>query len=458
MEAELLLSKVKVQKESLINSKLKDLNYRISMLKKLKTNILDMEDEICQALKIDLNKSASESYMTEIGMVLSEISYMVKNVKKFAKKQKVKTSLSLFPAKSYKLPCAYGQVLILSPWNYPFMLTLIPLIDAVSAGNSVVLKPSEFSTQTQQIIKKLIDKTFNDEEVYTVIGGKEDAELLLEQDFDYVFFTGSTKVGKIVLKKTAERFIPVTLELGGKSPCIVDESANLKLSAKRIIFGKCLNAGQTCIAPDYVLCDKKIKTQLIEELKKQIVLQYGENPLKNDNYPKLVNKKQFESSKKLIDEKNLIYGGRFDEKSLKIEPTLISSTFDEQPMQEEIFGPILPIVEYNTFDEAIKKVNSLNKPLALYLFSYSRENIDKVIEDCDFGGGCINDTISHIVSNELPFGGLKQSGIGAYHGKTGFDTFTHYKSVVEKGTKIDLSMRYQPITKKDDKIIKKFLK
>ena len=303
-----------------------------------------------------------------------------------------------------------------------------------------------------------IYETFDKGHVDTVLGGVEECTFLLDQDFDYIFYTGSTRVGEIVMKKAAEHFTPVTLEMGGKSPCIVDETANIPLAAKRIVFGKFLNAGQTCVAPDYILCDKKIKDKLIDELERQIVLQYTVDPIKNDAYPKMINKKQFDAMSKFITDENLIFGGKKDEESLKIEPTLLNSTFDDDVMQIEIFGPILPIITFDDIDEAIAKINSLSKPLALYIFSSSKTNQNKVLNRCQFGGGCINDTIIHIATPNLGFGGLKQSGIGAYHGKIGFDTFTHYKSIVDKKTWLDLPMRYQPYNKFKQILIKMFLR
>lgn len=446
------------QKNYLINSDFKDINRRIEALKKLKQNINEMQYEIFEALKKDLNKSEVESYMTEVGIVLSELSYMIRHCKQFSKPKKVKTPLSHFPAHSYKIPCAYGSVLIISPWNYPFMLSIEPMVDAICAGNCVTLKPSEHSPNTTDVIVKLIEKTFKPEQVCVITGGVEECTYLLEQDFDYVFYTGSTRVGEIVMKKAAEHFTPVTLEMGGKSPCIVDETANIELSARRIIFGKFLNCGQTCVAPDYIYCHESIKDKLLKELERQIVLQYTTDPIRNDNYPKMINQKQFDASLRLITKDNLVFGGRYNIDKLKIEPTIVSATFEEDPMKEEIFGPILPIVTFKNIDEVITNVNRLTKPLALYLFSNSKENQDKILNNCDFGGGCVNDTIMHIASPYLGFGGLKHSGIGAYHGKTGFDTFTHYKSVLKNKNWIDLPMRYQPFNKFKYLLLRMFLK
>lgn len=458
MDNQSILEKIDNQRKFLDENPMLDYKKRIEALKLLYKNIKLMSVDIYDALKKDLNKSETETYMVEIGMVLNEISYMIKHIRSFSRPKRVATPLAQFHSKSYKMPCAYGMVLIISPWNYPFMLALEPMVDAIAAGNSVIVKPSEISPNVSDVIAKLISKTFDKGHVDTVLGGVEECTFLLDQDFDYIFYTGSTRVGEIVMKKAAEHFTPVTLEMGGKSPCIVDETANIPLAAKRIVFGKFLNAGQTCVAPDYILCDKKIKDKLIDELERQIVLQYTVDPIKNDAYPKMINKKQFDAMSKFITDENLIFGGKKDEESLKIEPTLLNSTFDDDVMQIEIFGPILPIITFDDIDEAIAKINSLSKPLALYIFSSSKTNQNKVLNRCQFGGGCINDTIIHIATPNLGFGGLKQSGIGAYHGKIGFDTFTHYKSIVDKKIWLDLPMRYQPYNKFKQILIKMFLR
>lgn len=458
MDNQSILEKIDNQRKFLDENPMLDYKKRIEALKLLYKNIKLMSVDIYDALKKDLNKSETETYMVEIGMVLNEISYMIKHIRSFSRPKRVATPLAQFHSKSYKMPCAYGIVLIISPWNYPFMLALEPMVDAIAAGNSVIVKPSEISPNVSDVIAKLISKTFDKGHVDTVLGGVEECTFLLDQDFDYIFYTGSTRVGEIVMKKAAEHFTPVTLEMGGKSPCIVDETANIPLAAKRIVFGKFLNAGQTCVAPDYILCDKKIKDKLIDELERQIVLQYTVDPIKNDAYPKMINKKQFDAMSKFITDENLIFGGKKDEESLKIEPTLLNSTFDDDVMQIEIFGPILPIITFDDIDEAIAKINSLSKPLALYIFSSSKTNQNKVLNRCQFGGGCINDTIIHIATPNLGFGGFKQSGIGAYHGKIGFDTFTHYKSIVDKKTWLDLPMRYQPYNKFKQILIKMFLR
>lgn len=458
MDKELIIKQIQKQKESFKLSPLLLPKNRVAALKTLRKNILEMEGEIAAALKKDLNKSAEESYMCEIGLVLSEISYMIKHCKKFAKEKRVRTPLAQFPSRSFKKPSPLGSVLIISPWNYPFMLSIEPLVDAIAAGNSVVLKSSETSANVSAVIEKLIAKTFLPEQVLFVRGGRAECDFLLDQDFDHIFFTGSTRVGKIVMQKAAEKFIPVTLELGGKSPCIVDETANLELAARRIVFGKFMNAGQTCVAPDYLFCHKEVKDKLVKEIEKQIVVQYGVDPIRNENYPKIINKRQFDFHVNLLEQDKLIFGGKTNEKLLKIEPTIMDATFDDETMKNEIFGPILPVVTFEDLDEVIEKVNSLSKPLAFYVFSSSKKNQNKLLSSCDFGGGCINDTIIHLATPHLGFGGIKQSGIGSYHGKCGFDTFTHYKSIVNKKTWLDLPMRYQPMSKLKYFLIRMFLK
>ncbi|MBO5394852.1 MAG: aldehyde dehydrogenase [Clostridia bacterium] len=458
MPKEEILSLIAKQKEYFPSSELRDPKNRVAVLKELYQNIVDMQEEIFAALKADLNKSEVESYMAEVGIVLSEISYMIRHCRKFAKIKRVRTPIAQFTSKSYKLPCPYGSVLIISPWNYPFMLSLDPLVDAIAAGNSVVLKPSETSPHVSDVIAKLISKTFKQELAFVVRGGRDEVSYLLDQQFDYIFFTGSTRVGKIVMQKAAEHFTPVTLEMGGKSPCIVDETANIKLAAKRIVFGKFLNSGQTCVAPDYLYCHRSIKDELIHEIKRQIVLQYSVDPVGNDSYPRMISQKQFDGVAGLICNDKILFGGKTNSAKLKIEPTLVDASFEDEIMQTEIFGPVLPVVTFENVDEVITRVNNGGKPLALYIFSSNKENQEKITKYCEFGGGCINDTIIHIATSNMGFGGLRESGIGSYHGKAGFDSFTHYKSIVDKKTWLDLPMRYQPHTKIKYSLIKKFLK
>ena len=455
VEMQVIINK---QRDYFKSGKMRDAKNRVESLKKLYNNIKLMMPEIAEALKLDLNKCEMEAYMSEIGMVLSETRHMIKHCKAYSHPQRVATPLTHFHSKSYKLPNAYGCVLVISPWNYPFLLSIDPIVDAVAAGNSVILKSSQSSPNVTNVMAKLIEKTFERGHVDVVLGDRNDCDYLLEQEFDYIFFTGSPRVGKMVMQKASEHFTPVTLELGGKSPCIVDKDANISLSAKRIVWGKFLNCGQTCVAPDYVYCHESIKAKLVDEIKRQIVLQYTTDPLRNNDYPKMINERRFDTVVSLIDSNKVLFGGKIDKDKLKIEPTIVDATFDDNVMQEEIFGPVLPIVTFKDIDEVITKVNALPTPLALYIFSNDKKIQNKVLNECQFGGGCVNDTVIHLASSNLGFGGLKQSGIGAYHGRAGFDTFTHYKSIVDKKNWIDLPLRYQPVSKFKYWLIRLFLR
>lgn len=436
-----------------------NINKRVMMLKKLKECILKYEDSINEALKKDLGKSAFEGYMCETGLVLSEISYMLKNIRKLTKEQVVKTPLAQFPSRSFKKASPYGVVLIMSPWNYPFLLTLDPLVDAIAAGNTVVIKPSAYSPNTSEIIDKIISECFPEKYVKVVTGGRAENNSLLNEHFDYIFFTGSQSVGKEVMRSAARNLTPVTLELGGKSPCIVCADANIKLAAKRIVFGKFLNCGQTCVAPDYIYCEASVKDELLEEIKKQIKRQFGSTPLENTNYGKIINEKHFKRIVGLINPDKVIYGGKSDINTLKIEPTVLDNvTFNDEVMLEEIFGPVLPILTFTKISDVITTINSREHPLALYVFSNNQTKANYVVSRCGFGGGCINDTIIHLATSEMGFGGFGESGMGSYHGADGFATFSHYKSIVDKKTWLDLPMRYQPYKKINEKLIHLFLK
>lgn len=435
------------------------LSHRIEALKKIQSYILTHEAEIGKAIRKDLGKSDFESYMCETGLVLSEITYMLKRIRSFAKEKNVLTPLAQFHSRSFKKPSPYGVALIMSPWNYPFLLTIDPLIDALAAGNTVVLKPSAYSPYTSAVIQSMIEECFDTRYVAVITGGRAENTCLLNEHFDYIFFTGSQTVGKEVMRHAAAHLTPVTLELGGKSPCIVEESANIKLAARRIVFGKYLNCGQTCVAPDYIYCDRKIKDQLLAEIKRQIKRQFRSEPLTNKNYGKIINEKHFDRITKLIDSSKVVFGGKCDHTTLKIDPTVMDHvTFDDAVMQEEIFGPILPILTYDSLDQAIHKINSMPHPLALYVFTSDKTAARKVTARCGFGGGCINDTIIHLATSEMGFGGFGESGMGSYHGKDGFRTFSHYKSIVDKKTWLDLPMRYQPYRKVNEKLIHLFLK
>lgn len=451
--------KILLQRDFFNRGKTLDIDYRIDMLKSLRNGIIEMEEEISSALKKDLGKSSFESYMCEIGLVLSEINYMIKHIRKFSKKERVKTPLSQFKSRSYKIKSPYGLVLIMSPWNYPFMLTISPLVDALSAGNVAVVKPSAYSKYTSEIIKNLLEKYLPAEVVIVALGGRDVNSYLLDLKYDYIFFTGSVSVGKLVMEKASKNLTPVTLELGGKSPCIVDSSTDLKLSAKRLVFGKYLNLGQTCVAPDYVLVKEDIKEEFIKYLKEEILIQFGKDPIGNKDYGKIINEKHFIRLRGLIENEDVIIGGYCDEDRLKIEPTVIDNvTMDSPSMKDEIFGPILPIMTFNDREDIIDIIKINPTPLALYIFTDDDNLKSYILNNVSFGGGCVNDTIIHLATEQMGFGGVGTSGIGSYHGKTGFDTFTHEKSIVEKSNFIDLPMRYQPYTKRHEKLLRKFLK
>ena len=435
-------------------------NFRIEQLKKLYAAIKKYENEILQALHTDLGKSDYESFMCEIGLVLSEITYMIRHTKKFAKRKTVFTPITNFHAHCFKQPVPYGNTLIMSPWNYPFLLTVDPLADAIAAGNTAVVKPSAYSPATSAIISKIISECFDAEYIAVITGGRAENAALLEQKFDFVFFTGSQAVGKEVLRHTAEHLTPAVLELGGKSPCIVDKSANIALTAKRIVFGKFLNCGQTCVAPDYILCESSVKDKFINEVASQIKIQYGDNPLKNKDYGRIINQKHFERLCGLIDKNKVIIGGETDCGSNRIAPTVMDNvTENDAVMGEEIFGPIMPILTFDDFDKMVDNLKDKDKPLALYLFSSDKGQIKRITTELSYGGGCINDVVVHLSTSEMGFGGVGQSGMGSYHGNDGFDAFSHYKSIMDKKTWLDLPMRYQPYKNKMyEKLLHLFLK
>lgn len=436
----------------------KDIYFRIEQLDKLKNIILEYEDLIIDSLYKDLGKSPFESYSTEIGMVLSEISHAQKNIKNWSKVKKVKTPLTNFKAKSYIYPEPYGNVLIISPWNYPLQLTLAPLLGAIAAGNTALIKPSSSSLHTSNTIEKMINENFPEEFIHVINMDSKSADYLLDKKFDYIFYTGSVSVGKLIMGKASKHLTPITLELGGKSPCIVDKEGNIDIFAKRIVWGKFLNAGQTCVAPDYVYVHKDIKDKLIEKIVKYIEYFYGKNIKDNDEYPRIINKKQFNRLISLIDENKLIYGGDSDLESLYISPTIMDNiTWDDPVMEDEIFGPILPLLEYESIVQVIEEIKKRPRPLALYVFSTNPKVVTKVINSLSFGGGCINDTVMHLANPHLPFGGIGDSGMGAYHGEYSFHTFTHYKSILDKSLSPDVDTRYPPYKGKL-KWVKKFMK
>ncbi len=388
-----------------------------------------------------MGKSEFEGFMCEIGLSLTEISYLIRHTPKYARKKLVYSPIAQFASVSYKKSSPYGNTLIMSPWNYLVLLTIEPLADAIAAGNTAIVKPSAYSPATGAIIEKIIGEIFSGEYVAVVTGGSEENSCLLNQKFDFVFFTGSQSVGREVLRHTADTLTPVVFELGGKSPCIVDQSAKIELAAKRIVFGKYLNCGQTCVAPDYIPCHSSVKYKFVAEVKKQIEKQYGKNPFDNCNYGKIINQKHFERICSLIDSKKVVFGGKTDKNALRIEPTVVDNvTFEDAVMGEEIFGPVMSIITFKSIEEVVKHQTSLPKPLALYMFSQDKKNIDIVMNRISFGGGCVNDTIIHLATSKMPFGGVGESGMGGYHGKDGFNAFSHAKSIVDKKTWMDLPM------------------
>ncbi|OIU72769.1 aldehyde dehydrogenase [Rossellomorea aquimaris] len=446
------------QKQFFKEGSTKTLDMRKQTLQKLADIISKHEKEIIVALKQDLNKSEMESYTTEIGFLLEEIRFTLKHIDDWAAPVKVKTAKTHVGSKAYKVPEPYGTTLIIAPWNYPFQLALAPVIGAIAAGNTVVIKPSELTPNTSNLIKRIFDSHFNPEYLAVIEGGVETTQHLLEQPFDYIFFTGSVPVGKVIMEAAAKQLIPVTLELGGKSPCIVDDTANIPLAAKRIAFGKVTNAGQTCVAPDYLFVHESVKERFIKEFQKAVRDFYGKNPLANDSYGKIVNERHFNRLTAYLEDGEILTGGRVDHASLKIEPTLMVPKDASVPvMQDEIFGPIFPVLGYDDLNEVIDFINDRPKPLALYLFTSDDGVADKVNGSISYGGGCVNDTLMHLATPYLPFGGVGESGIGSYHGESSFTAFSHYKSILKQTTKFDVSFKY-PNSKLGLKIIKKLMK
>lgn len=459
MQENEIKSLVEKQRAYFLSGKTLDVNTRIEYLKKLRDCLDGMEEEINAALKEDLGKSRMESYMCEVGMTRAELSHMIRHTRSYAKNKTVLTPLAQFHAHSFVKPSPYGVALIMSPWNYPLMLSLEPLTDAIAAGNTVILKPSAYSHATSRMLEKIVKAVFPEELAAVVTGGRQENQALLNQKFDYIFFTGSQAVGKEVMRKAAEHLTPVTLELGGKSPTIVDKSANIALAAKRIVFGKYLNCGQTCVAPDYVMVHKDVHDAFIEAVKKEITKQFTDKPLDNPDYGKMVNQKHFDRVMGLTKSGRCIVGGTGNDASLQIVPTVLDDvTWNDAVMGEEIFGPVMPVLTFSTTDEVIQVVNDHQHPLALYCFASDKAFIDRVLSETSFGGGCVNDTIIHLATSNMGFGGVGESGMGSYHGKTGFDTFSHHKSIVDKKTWLDLPMRYQPYSGLMEKMVRMFLK
>lgn len=444
------------QKEFFLSDATKNYFFRLSQLKKLKTSIIQNEGEILKALNLDLGKSYGESYLTEVGLVLKEIAYHIKHLKKLMKIKRVRTPLTLFPAKSYIYQEPYGNVLIISPWNYPFLLAINPLIGAIAAGNTAIIKPSEYAPNTAKIIEKLIKNAFDEIYITTILGEIDETTKLLENRFDYLFFTGSPKVGKIMMKKMSYNLTPLTLELGGKSPALITNNVNIALVAKRIAYGKTINAGQTCIAPDYLLIEESLLDDFVKHFNKAIKSFYND-PLNNNDYPKIINNNHHKRLINLINNENIILGGKYNE--TKIEPTLVLiKDLNTKLMEEEIFGPILPIITYNDINFAYNYIINNEKPLSAYLFTNSKEIKKVFINKISAGGIVINDTLMHFANNNLPFGGVGNSGIGKYHGKNSFLTFSHPKSILNRKNYLDVKLRYHPISNNNLKLIKKIIK
>ena len=446
------------QKEFYKTGKTISYEFRLNALKRLKEAIINNEDKIYEAVYNDLNKSKGECFMTEVGLVLSDLNYQIKHLGKFMKPKKVKTPLAQFKSKSFISPHPYGNVLIISPWNYPILLSLGPLIGAIASGNTIILKPSEYSPHTSNVLKEIISNTFDEKYISVILGDKTIASSLLEEKWDYIFFTGGTKVGKLVYESASKNLTPITLELGGKSPVIVDKTAKIDLACKRIIFGKFTNCGQTCVAPDYILVDNKIKDLFINSLIKWINIFY-KDALTNKDYGKIINLNHYDRLISYLNDEDILYGGKSNKDSLKIEPTLVNiKNFNSPLMTNEIFGPILPIYGYKNINEIYDIIDKYKNPLALYLFTENKKTEKEILNKIQFGGGCINDTIIHLATNNLAFGGVGESGIGKYHGKYSFDTFSHDRSIVKKATWLDLPIRYAPFTNFKNKLIKIFLK
>jgi aldehyde dehydrogenase (NAD+) len=444
-----ILDQLQQQDEFFKSKETQSVAFRKKSLIHLKKAILDNEDEILDALYKDLRKPKFEAYTSEIAVVITELEYFIKNIEKLAKPKRVKSSLLNFPSADYIYKDPYGRVLIMAPWNYPFQLVINPLVAAVAAGNCIICKPSEITAHTSSVLTELIAEVFDPEHVTVIEGGIEENQFLLKQKWDYIFFTGSTSVGKIVMKAAAEQLCPITLELGGKSPVIVNKDAKLQLAAKRIVWGKLFNAGQTCIAPDYIYVHESVKDTFIAYLISEIKLALGEDVQENDDFARIVNKKHFERIVTLIEKDKVIYGGEINSEEQFIEPTLITDVnWESRIMKEEIFGPLLPILTFTNLNETIQTINALDKPLAAYYFGEKKKDKEIFLKDLYFGGGCINDTLIHITSEALPFGGVGPSGLGSYHGAKSFECFSHQKGIVKRGTWLDIPARYAPYDSK----------
>ena len=455
---ETLSSIVEQQRQYFSESKTKNVKFRRDQLKIFLKVLKDSEQLLIDAVWQDLHKSEFETYATELGLVYGEIELAIRKVRKWAKPKNVITNLPNLPGSSFIKPEPFGNALIIGAWNYPYLLTLGPVIGAMAAGNTILLKPSEITPNCSAALAKILNSTFDPGYFKVIEGGISETQALLKHKFDYIFFTGSTRVGKIIYKAAAENLTPVTLELGGKSPCIVDQDAAIKVAAKRIAWGKFMNAGQVCIAPDYLLVHKNVKDQLIANIKDYLIQFYGENPQQSPDYVRIGNRSSFEKLKTLIDPEKVYFGGQSDEKDLFIAPTILDNvSWDDKVMEEEIFGPVLPVLVFDDFIETIAKLKKLPKPLALYYFGHNKGKQKMVLNELSFGGGTINDVVLHISNSNLPFGGVGNSGIGSYHGKKGFETFSHQKSIMKRADWIDLPLKYPPYSNGKLNLIKKVL-
>ncbi len=447
-----------VQRQFFTSGRTKEIDYRLENLVRLKKAIIQNETAILDALGKDLSKSAYGSYLTEVGVALDEIRFVSRRLRSWARPQRVKTPFYLWPASSRIYAEPYGISLIIAPWNYPFLLAMSPLIGSIAAGNCIVLKPSEYAPHTSAIISEIIGNYFDSHYIAVIEGDAQIGRDLLNERFDYIFFTGGESVGKIVMSAAAKNLTPVTLELGGKSPCIVDQEVNADKAARRIVFGKFLNTGQTCIAPDYLLAHSSKKLKLLDGIKKHLNIFYGENPQKSPDYGRIINRRHFNRLAALLNNGDIICGGQSDPDDLYIAPTLIENvSWDDPVMQDEIFGPILPVLEFDDLSEAVSALNSRPKPLALYVFSDQQDRYRQIIKNVAFGAGCINDTVVHFANPHLPFGGVGNSGMGGYHGKASFDTFSHKKSILKKSFFFDPPLRYPPYKNKLS-LLKKILR
>ncbi len=437
----------------------KDISFRIEQLKKLKEILIENEQLLIDEVHQDFQKSAFETYVTEIGLVITDINFALKNIESWTKQRSVSTPLVNFPSKNFIITEPYGSALIIAPWNYPILLSMQPLVGAIAAGNTAILKPSELTPHTSSAIEQLISETFDPEFLKVILGGVEESSTLVKMDFDYIFFTGSTRVGKIIMKDAAERLTPLTLELGGKSPCIVDKTANLEISAKRIAWGKFLNAGQTCVAPDYLLVEKSVKKEFLIHLKTAINQLYGDDPKESPDYPRIINDTHFDRLASLLSDGETVIGGDSAKETRYIAPTILSNiSLEDKIMQEEIFGPILPVLDYTSVEDCISIINARPRPLALYIFTSDQKLEDRILNTVSFGGGAVNDTIAQLGNHHLSFGGVGASGFGSYHGKSSFDCFSHQKSVMKKPFWPDVPIRYAPYDDLKLGLVKKVLK